>query len=203
MRRLFYLYRKTTEDSQNLMKLLNDNNFSPSDCRCFIDSTRDFISYNEMKHQILQSKGLVFINSLHSIGYTKETVLSELEWFKANKIGLVIADMPSTWVFDNSDMNLQSIRVLIDFFNILKDYKNFDFQSPEFSDGGRKKIKFPENWESLYELYESKQITANEFQKRTGLKRATFFNLLSEYKEIMQLSAVDYAYFAASSEIAN
>lgn len=200
MGNFFYLYRKTTENSQNLMKLFNDNSFSPSDCRCFIDSDRDFISYSEMKQQLLLEKGLVFINSLHSIGYTKEKILSELEWFSRNKIELVIADMPSTWIFCNPDMNLQNIRVLIDFFNILKDYKNFDFQNPEFSEGGRKKIRFPENWESLYELYESKQITANEFQQKTGLKRATFFNLLSEYKEIMKLSAVEYAYFAASSE---
>ena len=30
--------------------------------------------------------------------------------------------------------------------------------------------------------YSKKEISANEFQERTGLKRATFFNLLSEYK---------------------
>lgn len=188
----FYIYKKTTEDIQIIADLIHQNDFQISNCKVFIDSSRDFINYKELQNQLLAEKGLLFINSLHSIGNTKESILEELQWLKTNQIELVIAEMPSTWIFNKSDLNLQSINVLIDMFEILKGYNNFEFQNPEFTEGGRKKIQFPENWEKLFELYSSKQISANEFQQQVGLKRATFFNLLSEYKQLLKINSLDY-----------
>lgn len=103
--------------------------------------------------------------------------------------------MPSTCIVGNPERNLQSVRVLIDMFFILKNYNNFEFQNPEFTEGGRRKIKFPANWEPLFKLYEAKQISATEFQQRSGLKRATFFNLLSEYKDLLKRKELEFACF--------
>lgn len=52
---------------------------------------------------------------------------------------------------------------MIDLFRILQKYPGFDFQNPDFSDGGRKKICFPENWDYYFSLYETKQISTNAF----------------------------------------
>ena len=101
-------------------------------------------------------------------------------------------ELPSTWVFDNKEKNIQNINVLYDVFSILQRYEGFEFQNPEFFEGGRKKIRFPENWEILYEKYAAKEITANDFQKMSGLKRATFYNLLCEYKELLRLNQSEH-----------
>ena len=47
---------------------------------------------------------------------------------------------------------------------------------------GPKPIDFPEGWEGLFALWEAGQITAREFMARTGLKRGTFYHLVSEYR---------------------
>ena len=99
-------------------------------------------------------------------------------------------ELPSTWIFNEKGKNLQNISVLIDVFNILQTYPSFEFQNPDFIDGGRRKIRFPENWEYLFEKYSTREISANDFQKLTGLKRATFYNLLSEYKELIRLNKI-------------
>lgn len=48
---------------------------------------------------------------------------------------------------------------------------------------GRTPASIPENWNEVYELWKSGEITAVEAQKRTGLKPNTFYRLVSRLKE--------------------
>lgn len=171
--------------------MMNCNGFPFMYCTCMVDSNRDYINYKELKKIILVEPGLLFIHSLHTIGNSKTNILEELHWFKNNEIELVIMELPSTWIFNEKEKNLQNTSVLIDIFNILQNYPGFEFQNPDFIDGGRKKIRFPENWEYLFEKYATREISANDFQKLTGLKRATFYNLLAEYKELIRLNKIE------------
>lgn len=189
---LFYIYKKTSEELDTIISILKNHNVNQEACRLFVDTTRDFIHYKEMKEIIKRENGILFFNSLHSIGNTKENILEELKWFYDNKIEIVITDMPSTHSFEKSQLNYQSCSTMIDLFRILQKYPGFDFQNPDFSDGGRKKICFPENWDYYFSLYETKQISTNAFQQQVGLKRATFFNLLSEYKQLKKMNQIEY-----------
>ena len=56
------------------------------------------------------------------------------------------------------------------------------------SNSGRNKIDFPNNWDELFEKWKSKEISSIEFISSTGLKKATFYNLLTEYKEIQRMN---------------
>lgn len=47
---------------------------------------------------------------------------------------------------------------------------------------GRKKAIYPEGWEELYAEWKRKNITTTEFLRKSGLKKATFYNLLGEYR---------------------
>ena len=51
---------------------------------------------------------------------------------------------------------------------------------------GRPKINLPENWETLYEDWQAEEISSAEFIKKSGLKRATFYNVLAEYKSLLK-----------------
>lgn len=48
---------------------------------------------------------------------------------------------------------------------------------------GRPKVEYPKDWKELYELWQSQQITAAEFMRRTGLKRTSFYKLAEMYKQ--------------------
>ena len=51
---------------------------------------------------------------------------------------------------------------------------------------GRNKIVFPDTWDELYALWERHEISSKEFIEKSGLKKATFYNLLAEYKETIK-----------------
>jgi len=48
---------------------------------------------------------------------------------------------------------------------------------------GRKSIERPPNWDEVYALYATRRITGNEAIRRTGLKRNTFYNFVTQEKE--------------------
>ena len=48
---------------------------------------------------------------------------------------------------------------------------------------GRKAIKHPPNWDEVYNLYVTRQITGKEAMLRMGLKRNTFYNFVNEEKQ--------------------
>jgi hypothetical protein len=58
---------------------------------------------------------------------------------------------------------------------------------PSKHNAGRPNAKYPENWEELYEQWENKNITSKEFMEKANLKKATFYNLLSDYKKNLEL----------------
>lgn len=51
---------------------------------------------------------------------------------------------------------------------------------------GNIKLRFPENWEELYPKWEREEITSKEFWKMVDVKPATFYNLMTEYRDILK-----------------
>jgi DNA invertase Pin-like site-specific DNA recombinase len=48
---------------------------------------------------------------------------------------------------------------------------------------GRKKIEYPENWEEVYKQYKCRKLKGYEAMEQLGLKKNTFYGLISEYEE--------------------
>ncbi|MGL6168084.1 MAG: hypothetical protein ACRC0Y_07335, partial [Fusobacteriaceae bacterium] len=48
---------------------------------------------------------------------------------------------------------------------------------------GRKPIPFPENWEEIYKLWKSREITATAAMKVLKLKRSTYYKLLKNWTD--------------------
>lgn len=68
------------------------------------------------------------------------------------------------------------------YYSILKlPPKNNNFINK--SNLGRPLIQYPDNWEENYVLWKNKKIPSKEFLNRVGLKKATFYNLLTEYRK--------------------
>lgn len=47
---------------------------------------------------------------------------------------------------------------------------------------GRKKIEYPAKWEEVYHKWKNRELKGNEAMDLLGLKRNTFYNLVSEYE---------------------
>ena len=61
--------------------------------------------------------------------------------------------------------------------SILSDNKNVVTVSFKRANSGRNKLPFPDKWRNG-------EISSKQFIEKSGLKKATFYNLLTEYKDI-------------------
>ena len=107
---------------------------------------------------------------------------------KNNHIETVFADYPATQIFDNPMANELALSIIIDVYASLLNNKTFDIRSAVAASTGRKKISFPDNWESLYAAWDNGEITAKEFMDKSGLKKGTFYHLVNEYKELLEIN---------------
>ena len=73
--------------------------------------------------------------------------------------------------------------------SVLSGNKNIITVSFKRTNSGRYKLPFPDNWDELYEQWFKKKITSKQFIEMSGLKKATFYNLLTEYKDIQSANA--------------
>jgi DNA invertase Pin-like site-specific DNA recombinase len=51
---------------------------------------------------------------------------------------------------------------------------------------GRKKIGFPKNWNEVYPLWKSREITGTKAMSEMSLKKNTFYKLVKEYEQKKQ-----------------
>ena len=184
-----YVYMKKGEDLSLINFLLEKASHGHEPYYdLYTDSDRDYIAFNQLKRDIEKEKGLLIISSINNIGSNKNDVFKELAWLKNNHIETILADYPATQIFDNPAANELALSVIIDVYASLLDNKTFDIRSAVAASTGRKKISFPDNWENLYAAWDNGEITAKEFMDKSGLKKGTFYHLVNEYKELLEIN---------------
>lgn len=184
-----YVYMKKGEDINTINAVLEQASQKRNDCYdLYTDSNRDYIAFKQLKRDIEKEKGLVIISSINNIGTTKSDVHKELTWLKENQIETVFIDYKATYIFDNPQANQLALSVIIDVYKSLLGNNTFDIRSEVTPATGRKKITFPDNWEELYKAWDNNEITAKEFIEKSGLKKGTFYHLVTEYKELLEIN---------------
>lgn len=184
-----YVYMKKGEDMGLINLLLEKASHGREPYYdLYTDSDRDYIAFNQLKRDIEKEKGLLIISSINNIGSNKKEVFDELTWLKNHHIETVFADYPATQIFDNPMTNELALSVILDVYASLLNNKTFDIRSTVAATTGRKKISFPDNWESLYAAWDNGEITAKDFIDKSGLKKGTFYHLVNEYKELLEIN---------------
>ena len=51
---------------------------------------------------------------------------------------------------------------------------------------GRPGIAFPDGWDEKYAQWENGSLSSKAFMEWAGMKKATFYNKLTEYKELLE-----------------
>lgn len=138
------------------------------------------------------------ISSLRSLGTNYVAIKKRLSWFVENDKLLFVCEIPTTFEHGmDKDINHAVLRTILQFVNNTPE--NVVSISTGKRNAGRKKLPYPDNWDELYQMWENKKISSKEFIEASGLKKATFYNVLSEYKA--NLSEKEELLRAANGEI--
>ena len=178
-----YLYAKTDMDLSIFDDIILQLNNKYTELDITLENRRSFRDLDKLLHRLNKSDVLL-INDLSDIGLKQTDLLKYLDYIISNNIILVIQNI-STTHDDNISINkavLLTLKQCIVSNNNIISFVNK-------SSVGRSKIIFPDNWGELYELWINHEITSKEFINKSGLKKATFYNLLSEYRRIQELNS--------------
>ncbi|MDU6872065.1 MAG: hypothetical protein E6413_02840 [Negativicoccus succinicivorans] len=180
-----YVYTKTRENIDTFERIIEMIDKKNQDIFVSVEHKRNFRELEKIKTE-MSDEDVLIIGTLQSLGLNEADVLNELNYFIQNRKRLVICNIESTYKFGISQpvnwavLNTLLESILLHNTNVIKLPEN------KRSNAGRNKIEFPDNWEELYEKWEDNKISSKEFLDRSGLKRATFYNMITEYREILE-----------------
>lgn len=150
-----------------------------------VEHMRSFQELEKIKNE-MTNDDILIIGSLKSLGINERDIANSLKYFIDNGKCLVVSNIESTYKYGiTQPMNKAILSTILD--SVLLNNKNIiELPRNRKSNSGRNKIDFPDNWEELYENWENNNISSKEFLDKSGLKKATFYNMITEYKEILK-----------------
>ncbi|MCQ2414576.1 MAG: recombinase family protein [Lachnospiraceae bacterium] len=152
--------------------------------------------YQALKTTMLRKGDTLVIKSLDRLSRNKSDIKKELEYFKSNGIRLKVIDLPTTmmelpegqeWVFDMVN------NILIEVLGTIAEQERNTIRQRQ-AEGikaakdkgkklGRPALEKPDNWDAVYTRWENGEITAKKAMQETGLKRASFYNLVKRLEK--------------------
>lgn len=173
---------KYTDSEEKIKQVVNFIRNDSDSLFVSMENRRSFYELDRIKKS-MKKEDVVVIENLSSLGMNEAEISNQLEWFVQKKRMLAVGDCLPTYRFGMSQpANMAALSVLKQVI-VSSNKKVVELPNYRRSNSGRSRIAFPENWEELYEKWDNKEISSKEFLNQTGLKKATFYNLLTEYKE--------------------
>ncbi len=181
-----YLYAKQGDRIEELQYVLQNISVFHKHNEIYIsrEPRRSFGELEKIK-EVMQENDVCIITNPASLGLNETEVVTQLDWFIQKSRILLIYDFKTTYQWGVSEPLNQAILQTIQ-ESVLRQAGKRVIKMPENrkSNAGRSRIELPENWAELYEQWENQKITSKEFLEKSGLKRATFYNLITEYREM-------------------
>ena len=155
----------------------------------------DRAGYQALKNTILRRGDTLVVKSLDRLSRNKTDIKNELQYFKDNGIRLKVIDLPTTmmdlpkgqeWVFEMVN------NILIEVLGTIAEQERETIRKRQ-AEGieaakqkgkklGRPALAFPDNWQSVYDSWQSGEITAKTAMELTNMKRTSFYKLVSMTK---------------------
>lgn len=182
---ILYIYTKTTEDISIFEDIMEIIHKKDTDICVSVEHMRSFQELEKIKNE-MTNDDILIIGSLKSLGINEKDIANSLKYFIQNGKCLVVSNIESTYKYGVSQpMNKAILSTILD--SVLLNNKNIiELPRNRKNNSGRNKIDFPNNWEELYENWENNNISSKEFLDKSGFKKATFYNMITEYKEILK-----------------
>ena len=171
MSKTIYVYAKTNTDvsifDYIISQIYIDNDY---EIEFVLENKRSFRNYDILL-QKFNSNDILIINELSDMGLNQIDLINRLDYIINNNIILFINTYPTTYESIKQSLLSGNTDIIIKKSNV-----------------GRPKMDFPDKWDDLYESWVKHDITSKEFMNALNLKKATFYNLLAEYKYVQELN---------------
>lgn len=130
------------------------------------------------------------IVALDRLSRNKLHIKQELEYYRGRSIRVMVLDMPTTlcqvnegqeWIIEM--INAILVEVLASLAEqervktLTRQAEGIEAAKLQGKHLGRPKMKIPEDWDNIYMLWKSGEITAVEAMRKTNLKKSTFYKL--------------------------
>ena len=199
--RKIYGYARVSTKEQNLdRQILALKKFGIDDRDIIRDKasgkTLDREGYKMVRNHLLREGDSLVIMSLDRLSRNKDHIRQELEYYKQQKIRVMILDMPTTltevpdgqeWIIDMINNILIEVLSSIaeqERMRILqRQAQGIEAAKQKGKHLGRPSIPVPQNWDEVYSHWKRNEITAVEAMSLTGLKRSTFYKILNSITE--------------------
>lgn len=146
--------------------------------------------YQYLKKQILRSSDTLVIKELDRLSRSKSDIKKELEFFKEKNVHIRILDIPTTltdfppeqmWVMDMINAILIEVLGSIAENERIKIRKRqregIDAALKKNVKFGRPKIDVPDNWNSVIEKVETKEISISQALQALNISRSSYYRL--------------------------
>ena len=147
-------------------------------------------AYQTLRNQLLREGDTLVIVALDRLSRNKLHIKQELEYYRGRNIRVMVLDMPTTlcqvnegqeWIIEM--INAILVEVLASLAEqervktLTRQAEGIEAAKLQGKHLGRPKVKIPEDWDSIYMLWKSGEITAVEAMRKSNLKKSTFYKL--------------------------
>ena len=175
--RNIYIYKKNNEKIETFEQIVSQLRLNKEYEFMYI-LNESGLSNNTLMQNIddIKKNDVLIVSSVSVLGKDSSEIKFAIKKIIEDGIMLVLLNNDATFKYGVSQpMNKAILEGILNMIST-------NSQTNQSSKVGRNKIDFPENWEYLYEKWTRKEISSNEFIEKSGLKRATFYNMLAAYK---------------------
>ncbi len=178
-----FLYAKRTDSTEIFDPVIHMFKDKDAVITISLEGRRIFRELDRIIHD-MKKDDIAVIGSLSSLGLSDADIANRLDWFYRNKRILVICDFKTTYEYGiTQPMNMAVLQTILQ--SVLNHNSNVvEIPGNKRSNSGRNRILFPDDWEDMYLKWEKGELSSKEFISRSGLKKATFYNLVTEYKAL-------------------
>lgn len=182
MRKL-YLYKKFSEDGVSVRKIAQNLFHKEDEIYVVFDHTRKETALT--KAMDTASAGDIFIiDSLCDLGQTDQEIIRRLRCFMDKRICLIICAVKSTYE-KGIDETINGV-VLATILEMLSSAHSSESRMIHFRRNiGRPGVEFPDGWDEMYQNWKSGKVSSGDFMQWSGMKKATFYNKITEYKNLL------------------
>ena len=182
--RTFYLYKKFSEDGASVRKLAED--FIRDGDTAFAVTEHDR-RYSKLDLSISKGENgdVIITDAMSDLGENNSDIIRRLRKIIDKRLTLLACDFAGTFTHGiSSDINNVVLETIVAMLNISDGNTNIMPFKPKGV--GRPSVTFPDGWDEKYENWEKACISSREFMEWSGMKKATFYNKLAEYKELLE-----------------
>ena len=166
-------------------------------------STFNRPNFDILFNDVLRKGDELYVKETDRLGRNKTQTLEVLRQLKEKGVIVRILEIPTTLSTINDD-NPQN-KLMLEMINnmLIEMYTTFaqvelekirtrtkDALKAKKDRGeklGRPRVEFPSNWKKVYKQYKDRNITGVQAMKLLDLKKTTFYKLLREYEELLDL----------------